>query len=130
MSVELRRIRVCALEEIPPEEGRVVRIADRPIAIFRSGASVYALDNTCTHMGGPLADGLVADATVACPLHERRFALATGAAVGHDCGAVAAYPVEVVDGDVLITVPVFRGDDGAAVALGTFAETSGSTQPF
>ena len=124
MNVELRRIRVCAVEEIPPEEGRVVRIADRPIAMFRSGTAVYALDNTCTHRGGPLADGLVSDATVACPLHDRRFELASGRAVGHDCGAVAAYPVEIVDGDVMLTVPVFRGP---GVTLGTFTGTDTDT---
>ena len=121
MSVELRRIRVCRVADIPPEEGRVVRIADRPIAMFRSGTTIYALDNTCTHRGGPLADGLVSDATVACPLHERRFDLASGRAVGHDCGAVAAYPVEVVDGDVMLTVPVFRAAAGSGMTLGTFA---------
>ena len=122
MSIELRRLRVCAAGEIPPGEGRVVRIGDRPVAVFRSGDTFYALDNTCTHMGGSLADGLTGDETVACPLHERRFALATGAAVGHDCGAVAAYPVELRDDDVFLTVPVMRGAQGAAVTLGTFGD--------
>ena len=127
MTIELRRIRVCAAEEIPSGEGRVIRIGDRPVAVFHNGDTFHALDNTCTHMGGPLADGLLADDTIACPLHERRFKLATGAAVGHDCGAVAAYPVELADGDVFLTVPVMRGAPGAAPALGTFADAEVSS---
>ena len=127
MNVELRRVRVCSVDDVPAGEGRVVRIADRPIAVFRVGDAFHALDNTCTHMGGPLADGLVADETVACPLHERRFALATGAAVGHDCGAVAAYPVQVSDGDVFVTIPVLR-DRGASM-LGTFGSEAVTGDP-
>ena len=122
MSIELRRIRVCAAGDVPSGEGRVVRIGDRPLAVFRSGDAFHVLDNTCTHMGGPLADGLVSDETVACPLHERRFALATGLAVGHDCGAVAAYPVELCDGDLFVTVPIMRVEGDPATAMGTFAD--------
>lgn len=112
------RVRVCATGDLPLHEGREVRVGDRPLCIFRTESGFHALDNTCTHMGGPLADGLVADDTVACPLHDRRFALATGRAVGHDCGGVSAYPVEVVEGEVFIAVPVFelRGETVAAAA--------------
>ena len=96
--------RVCSISDVPVGEGRAVRIDDVPIAVFHTSDGFYALANTCTHMGGPLADGLVADATVACPLHDRRFDLASGAAVGHECGAVTAHPVQVRGDDVYVTV--------------------------
>ena len=38
-----------------------------------------AVDGACPHEGGPLADGLVADRCVTCPLHGWRFDLRTGA---------------------------------------------------
>jgi nitrite reductase (NADH) small subunit len=120
VSIELRRVRVCSVDDVPAGEGRVVRIGDRPIAVFHVAETFHALDNTCTHMGGPLADGLVADETVACPLHERRFGLATGQAVGHDCGAVAAYPTEVEGGGVYVTIPVVSGPKTNGVTIGTF----------
>lgn len=104
----IERVRVCATGDLPLNEGREVRVGDRPLCVFRTEAGFHALDNTCTHMGGPLADGLVADDTVACPLHDRRFELATGRAVGHDCGGVSAYPVEVAEGEVFVAVPVFE----------------------
>jgi nitrite reductase (NADH) small subunit len=119
VSIELRRVRVCSIDDVPAGEGRVVRTAD----------AVYALDNTCTHMGGPLADGLVADETVACPLHERRFGLATGRAVGHDCGAVAAYPTEVEGGGVYLTIPVLSRRDTDGVMIGTFTSDDVTAPP-
>jgi len=104
----IERVRVCAAGDLLLNEGREVRVGDRPLCVFRTETGFHALDNTCTHMGGPLADGLVADDTVACPLHDRRFELATGRAVGHDCGGVSAYPVEVTDGEVYLSVAVFE----------------------
>jgi nitrite reductase (NADH) small subunit len=113
----IEALRVCSVEDVPPREGRTVWVGGRPLAIFNTDEGFRALDNTCTHMGGPLADGLVADATVACPLHERRFELATGRAVGHDCGGVGAYPVEIREGDVYVHIAVFE-IEGQMVAGG------------
>ena len=127
MSIELRRIRVCAATEIPPGEGRVIRIGDRPVAVFHGEDAFHALDNTCTHMGGPLADGLLADDGGAGRRHVGGWGRATGGGGGHDCGAVAAYPVELQDGEVFLTVPVMRGAQGAAPALGTFADVEVSS---
>ncbi len=107
-TILIEGVRVCAADDVPLREGRSVRVAGRPLAVFRTEEGFFALDNTCTHMGGPLADGIVADETVACPLHDRRFALATGRAVGHECGGVAAYPVDERDGEVHVTVPLLE----------------------
>jgi NAD(P)H-dependent nitrite reductase small subunit len=106
MTIDL--VRVCSVSDVPVGEGRAVRINDVPIAVFNTPDGFRAIDNTCTHMGGPLADGLVADDTVACPLHERRFSILTGDAVGHDCGSVRWYPVQVRGDDVYVTVPLFE----------------------
>jgi NAD(P)H-dependent nitrite reductase small subunit len=108
--------RVCGVSDVPEGEGRVVRVDDRPIAVFHTPTGWYALDNTCTHQGGPLCHGLVADGSVACPLHERRFALATGEAINHREGGVAAYPVEVRGEDVFLAVPVRAAPCGPAHA--------------
>ena len=114
----IEEVRLCAEDDVPAREGKVVRVGDRPLAVFNTDEGFRVIDNTCTHMGGTLADGLVADASVACPLHERRFELATGRAVGHDCGSVGAYPVDVRDGVVYALVPVFDLGNGQAVVGG------------
>jgi nitrite reductase (NADH) small subunit len=95
-------IRICAVDDVPPGEGRSVLVDGRRLAVFRVEDGWFALDGTCPHAGGPLADGIVARRTVICPLHERRFDLATGRECTGDY-AVSSHSVEVRDGDVYLT---------------------------
>jgi nitrite reductase (NADH) small subunit len=94
-------IRVCATADVPLGEGRAVTVGDRRIAIFHTPTGWYALDDACPHRGGPLADGVLADRCVTCPLHERRFDLETGAAL-NAAGAVTAHRVVLRGDDVLL----------------------------
>jgi nitrite reductase (NADH) small subunit len=95
-------VRVCAVDDVPPGEGRTVTMGARRIAVFRAERGWFALDARCPHRGGPLADGIVADCSVICPLHERRFDLATGAELtGSD--RVAAFEVAVQGRDVYLS---------------------------
>jgi nitrite reductase (NADH) small subunit len=97
----------CRVDDVPLGEGRVVTLDGRRIAVFRAAAGWYALDAACPHMGGPLADGIVCDRAVICPLHDRRYDLATGEPLGAG-DAVTAHTVQV-DGDrvsVEVTAPV------------------------
>ncbi|MEA2182767.1 MAG: nitrite reductase small subunit [Solirubrobacteraceae bacterium] len=84
----------CLVDDIPLGEGRAITLDGRRIAIFRTSAGWYALDAVCPHRGGPLADGIVCDRAVICPLHDRRFDLASGAPLSTGDG-VAAHAVEV-----------------------------------
>jgi nitrite reductase (NADH) small subunit len=88
-------IPVCRVDDVPPGEGRRVTVAGRAIALFRTPTGWYAIDHACPHAGGPLADGIASDCSVICPLHERRFALRTGAPVGHEGPGVEVHRVEV-----------------------------------
>ncbi len=93
----------CSVDDIPLGEGRAITLDGRRIAIFRAGGGWYALDAACPHRGGPLADGIVCDSAVICPLHERRFDLATGACptTGE---RVDAHAVEVRGERVFVTL--------------------------
>jgi nitrite reductase (NADH) small subunit len=84
----------CEIDDVPLGEGRAVTLDGRRIALFRTPDAWYALDAVCPHRGGPLADGIVCDRAVICPLHERRFELSTGAPLSAGDG-VAAHAVEV-----------------------------------
>lgn len=61
---EQRWIRVTPCGNVPPREGRAVRIAGREIAIFNLGDRFLATDNTCPYRRGPLCDGIVTGAAV------------------------------------------------------------------
>jgi NAD(P)H-dependent nitrite reductase small subunit len=94
---------VCRAADVPLGEGRAVTIEARRIAIFNAPTGWFALDSVCPHQGGPLADGILSDNCVACPLHDRRFDLRTGECLGGGEG-VTAHRVEVREGSVEVTL--------------------------
>jgi nitrite reductase/ring-hydroxylating ferredoxin subunit/uncharacterized membrane protein len=51
-----------------------------PLVLMRKGREILALNGTCSHMGGPLAEGkLVDEWCVECPWHASRFDFRDGA---------------------------------------------------
>lgn len=93
----------CRVDDVPRGEGRAVTLDGRRIAIFRAAGGWYAVDAACPHRGGPLADGIVCDRAVICPLHERRFDLETGAPLTTGEG-IAAHSIEVRGERVFVTL--------------------------
>jgi nitrite reductase/ring-hydroxylating ferredoxin subunit/uncharacterized membrane protein len=69
-----------ALQEadLPDDSPTAVVVEGRQIMLYRHRGSLYAIDNICSHAGGLLSRGPVADLTVTCPLHGSRFGLADG----------------------------------------------------
>ena len=67
---------------IEPDQARLVEVKGKQIALFNVDGQFFALDNTCTHRGGPLADGEVLGHEVTCPWHGATFDVRTGGVVG------------------------------------------------
>lgn len=98
-------VKVAKRSEIEPGQARLVEAQGKQIALFNVGGQFCALDNNCTHRGGPLADGELSGYEVTCPLHGARFDVRTGEVLGPPAEeAVACYSVRVSGEDVEVGV--------------------------
>jgi nitrite reductase (NADH) small subunit len=94
--------RVGALDAIPRGEGRVFAVGGQRLAVFRTHADgVFATQERCPHLGGPLADGLIDGNAVICPLHDRTYDLRSGDGLNTEC-RVQTYPARVGDDGVIV----------------------------
>ena len=71
-------MRVAATSEIQADKMKMVQYKGQVICLANIMGKYYAIRNTCTHMGGPLAQGKLEGHVVECPWHGSRFDLTTG----------------------------------------------------
>jgi apoptosis-inducing factor 3 len=88
-----------------PEGGSLLgRVDDTAVLLIRQGRLVSALAGTCTHWGGPLAEGLIVNGTLRCPWHHACFDARTGAVLGGPAmDSLARWKVEEQNGTVRVT---------------------------
>jgi nitrite reductase/ring-hydroxylating ferredoxin subunit len=90
---------------VPEGRGLLVRIGTFELALFRVGDSIYALENICPHAGGSLAEGVLHDGCVTCPIHGWRFDACTGEGVPPTRISTSNYTTRVANGKVLVRLP-------------------------
>jgi nitrite reductase/ring-hydroxylating ferredoxin subunit len=100
------RVAAGRADALPPDRPVLREVAGRRIAIVRSGDTIYAVDDSCPHAGGPLSEGAVLSGAIVCPYHTWMWDLATGACVaGRQGTRVRVYPAGVEAGEVWVEVP-------------------------
>jgi NADPH-dependent 2,4-dienoyl-CoA reductase/sulfur reductase-like enzyme/nitrite reductase/ring-hydroxylating ferredoxin subunit len=79
-------------------------VGGKPVLVTRRGDELFAIGATCTHYGGPLAEGLMTDDMVRCPWHHAGFSLRSGEAVRAPAlSHVSCWVVERRDDRVFVT---------------------------
>ncbi len=88
-------------DELREGDLKRVTIAEVPVLVTRQQGQVYALTATCSHLGGPLAEGKVENGCVVCPWHGSRFRLKDGRIVnGPATFPQPVYETRVRDGKI------------------------------
>lgn len=101
-------IKVATLEELPAGGRKLLEIEDIRIALFNVDGQIYAIEDVCTHDGGPLVEGEVLDGCqVQCPRHGARFDIRTGAALSMPAfEPTNTYEVRIEGDDVWMEAPL------------------------
>jgi len=98
-------VRVAETSDIVPGTAKLIEAGEREIALFNISGTFYAIDNACTHVGGPLVEGEIVGDEVVCPWHGSAFRIPTGevrtppAATG-----VNSYNVRVIGNNIEIEI--------------------------
>jgi 3-phenylpropionate/trans-cinnamate dioxygenase ferredoxin subunit len=98
-------VSVANVSEIADPGKLLVEIGERLVVLIRAAGHYYALDDVCTHDGGPLSDGPLdpEHGTIACPRHGAKFDVKTGAAVSMPATKpTKAHDVKVVGEQILV----------------------------
>jgi nitrite reductase/ring-hydroxylating ferredoxin subunit len=78
-------------------------LEDVPLMLLRQDGAIYALNDRCTHRGGPLHEGTVVDDCIECPWHGSRFHLSDGTvARGPATTSQQSFEVQVEAGRVRV----------------------------
>lgn len=71
-------IPVLAESDLPDNVLRRVEADGVSVVLARHAGAIYALVETCAHLGGPLSQGTLEDGNVRCPWHNSCFSLEDG----------------------------------------------------
>ncbi|MCO4743617.1 MAG: Rieske 2Fe-2S domain-containing protein [Proteobacteria bacterium] len=91
---------LCRLDDLADGEVIEVMVDGRPLAVCRVGDDVFAVDGTCPHAGGALADGQLEGSVLTCQSHGWSFDVVTGDCEMDDEMCVERIPTVLSNGEV------------------------------
>lgn len=96
-------LKVARVEDVPEGQARVFDVGDLEIALCNVDGAFYAIENVCTHDGGPLGEGRLSDHSIECPRHGARFDVRTGDVIRLPAVIpVRSFPIRVLEGSIFV----------------------------
>ncbi len=99
-------VKVATVKEILPGKSKVIDVKGKEVAIFNARGTFFAVDNSCLHMGGPLAEGSFDEesASVECPWHGWVYSLQSGETAFDPGKKMKTYKVKIQGLDIFLEV--------------------------
>jgi glycine betaine catabolism B len=96
-------VKVANTSDIPVSKMKEVQINSQNICIANIDGKYFAINNICSHEGGPLVDGKLEGYEVQCPWHQSRFDIRSGEVKAPPAvEPQEIYQVKVVGEDVMV----------------------------
>ena len=71
-------VTIAQINDIQPLQMKIFQFNGEEVCVVNVHGRYYAINNICTHEGGPLADGKLEGYEVECPWHGSKFDVRTG----------------------------------------------------
>jgi 3-phenylpropionate/trans-cinnamate dioxygenase ferredoxin component len=96
--------RVAHISDVAPATTKVVYAGETELMLCNVDGAFYAIEDVCTHDGGPLDQGELEGNCIICPRHGATFDVRTGAVVTLPAVLpIGTFPVRVdSDGNIYI----------------------------
>ena len=92
-----------SVDDLPDGAMLAGHVGEEAVLLARRGDEFFAIGATCSHYGGPLAEGIMVEDTVRCPWHHASFSLRTGEALHAPAfNPVACWQVELREGKIVV----------------------------
>src|SRR6267378_2392269 len=97
--------RLCSESDIVDNSVRRFVVEGKEILVGKLAGKYYALDERCTHRGGPMSEGTLEGGVITCPWHHGQFDLATGEVRDPPLAEpLKSYELQVEGADILISI--------------------------
>jgi 3-phenylpropionate/trans-cinnamate dioxygenase ferredoxin subunit len=98
-------VAVAKVEDVPPGEVRPFDTEGGSVAVCNADGELYAVQDLCTHDGGPLGEGLLEGCAIECPRHGAQFDVRSGEVLRAPAYLpIRTFPVRVEDGWIEVEV--------------------------
>lgn len=96
-------VKVGKKSDIPPSHMKEVQVAGQSVCVANIDGRYFAINNICSHEGGPLADGTLQGYEVECPWHQSKFDVRTGDVKAPPAvEPQAAFEIKILGEDIMV----------------------------